>query len=114
MSDIVPVEQVRKSGMRGIIGIAGGIGVSLVSSILSVSLFGIPVSYVVGGLIGLAGLKMLFNKKPSDKLYGVAAVGVGALSVTLLKGLLWIPAVGLFAYGAWNTWKFIKGMKSRA
>jgi len=80
-----------------------------------------------GGLV-IVGLGALFGKTKTDKVVGGVALvaGIAGLSVLLkavpilgaIAGLssfaIGAGAVALLAFGGWNIFKFIKGLRSRA
>ena len=43
------------------------------------------------------------------------AAGLAALVLPhLTHGLLWFGGIGLLAYGGWNIFKFVRGLRDRA
>jgi hypothetical protein len=126
MSDNYPVDSkdLSKRGTRGIISTGAGVGLIIVNSILHFPLVGA----VIGGALILLGLTGLFGKTKTDKLAGTVAVVVGAAglstvfrSIPILGAIAGFSsfvvgagAVALLGYGAWNIFKFVKGLRSRA
>ncbi|GAB1481588.1 hypothetical protein MASR2M78_04030 [Treponema sp.] len=116
MNDLVPTNVLAKQGVAAVGGLAGGLGLLILGALPSV--FGI----VAGVVIGLIGLGALSSKEPADKVAGGIAAAAGGLAVLskigflggIASSLLGIATVGLLGLGAWNGFKFLKGLKSRA
>jgi hypothetical protein len=113
MSDIVPRNQVAKSGVKGVGALAGGVGLVILSSISAIPVIGA----VAGGILAIAGFALSGSK--SDRTAGVvtAVAGVVTVAASLIPGLrwlIWLPGLGLIGAGVWSLVKFIRGMKSRA
>jgi hypothetical protein len=116
MNDIVPTNVLAKQGVAAVAGIAGGIGLMILGGLPS--LFGI----IAGGVVGLIGLGAMGSHDPADKRAGLIALAAGGLTVLskigifsgLASSFLGLATVGLIGMGAWNAFKFFKGLKSRA
>ena len=110
MSDIVPRNQVTKSGVKGVGAVAGGVGL-----LLLVSLHGI-LGILAGGVITVVGLALSGSK--SDRASGIVTTvaGVVTMAAALIPGLrwlMWIPGIGLLGAGIYSLVKAFRGMKSR-
>ena len=110
MSDIVPRNQVTKSGVKGVGAVAGGVGL-----LLLVSLHGI-LGILAGGVITVVGLALSGSK--SDRTSGIVTTvaGVVTMAAALIPGLrwlMWIPGIGLLGAGIYSLVKAFRGMKSR-
>jgi hypothetical protein len=126
MSDNYPVDSrdLSKRGTRGIISAGAGVGLIIVNSILHFPLLG----GVISGALILVGLAGLFGRSKTDKLAGGVALVAGAAGLsTVLRHVpilgaiagfssfvIGAGAVALLGYGAWNIFKFIKGLRNRA
>ena len=114
MSDLMKKENRGKIAI-GTGGIAGGIGILAVSSIVAGSW---PVALVVGGLI-LWGSWRLFQK-PNSALVGMVGLAAGVLvtatAIPLVGGLasmlLGLSGIGLIAGGAWAIYQTLKSRRS--
>jgi len=96
----------------------------VVNSVLHFPLIG---GLISGGLL-LVGIAGLFGRSKTDKLAGGGALLIGAAglssvlkSVPILGALagfssfvMGAGAVALLGYGAYNIYKFVKGLRSRA
>lgn len=117
MSDYHPVDTdtVRKNGMRGVVSTGAGIGLIVFNSLLHVPVVGvvITVALVALGVMGVVG------RNRTDKASGAVLIGAGVLGLAsfLLKGLtgvlLGAGGIALIGYGAFNLFKFAKGLKSK-
>jgi hypothetical protein len=94
----------------------GGAGVLVVSA-----LFASPIlAGIIGGALALLGLTGIFGKTRTDRSTGgvVLIAGAVGLASAFLHGpfhfLLSLGGVALLAFGGWNIFKFIKGLRSRA
>jgi hypothetical protein len=126
MGDNYPVDSrdLSKRGTRGVISAGAGVGLILVNSILHFPLLG----GVISGALVLVGLAGLFGRSKTDKLAGGVALVAGAAGLsTVLRSVpilgaiagfssfvIGAGAVALLGYGAWNIFKFIKGLRNRA
>ena len=115
MGDIVPRETVAKQGVKAVGGIAGGIGMLVLSSLGSLPLVG-P---IIGGAVALAGLAVSRTKE--DRRAGLVITTVGAATaVSTLPVLgalggtvLLIGGIGLLGLGAWSGYQFISNLHKR-
>lgn len=118
MSDNYPVDSndLRGRGTKGVMSAIGGVGLLGVNALLSIPVVG----WVVGGALVILGLSGLFGKSRTDKTAGTIMVAAGAAGLAaiilphVLHGLLWIGGIGLLGYGAYNIFKFVKGLRDRA
>ena len=118
MGDIVPREQLVKTGSKGVGGIVGGAGLFLLRAFTIGSGFSLP-GIIIGGLVSVFGLGI--SSSPKDRMAGMVTTGAGLLTVIaslpivggLASALMWIGGAGLLAGGAYNLYKFIKGLKKR-
>jgi hypothetical protein len=116
--DNYPVDSsdLRSRGTKGVMSVVGGVGVLVVSA-----LFGSPIlAGIIGGGLALLGLSGLFGKTKTDRTTGsvvLIAGGIGLASAFLhgpFHSLLSLAGIGLLGFGAWNIFKFIKGLRNRA
>ncbi len=126
MSDNYPVDSkdLSKRGTRGVISAGAGVGLIIVNSILHFPLLG----GVISGALVLVGLAGLFGRSKTDKVAGGVALLAGAAGLsTVLRSVpilgaiagfssfvIGAGAVALLGYGAWNIFKFVKGLRNRA
>lgn len=118
MNEVVPTRTLAKQGVAAVGGIAGGLGLWILSSLSTIPIIGL----VVGGAVTVLGLGAMSSRESEDKRAGVIATAAGGLTVLsniglfagLAGGLMGIAVVGLLGMGAWNAWKFFRGLKSRA
>ncbi|MEE8441807.1 MAG: hypothetical protein V3S41_08810 [Spirochaetia bacterium] len=110
--EMVPTKKLVKQGTTGVGGVVGGAALLILGGLPG--LFGI----IVGGLLALGGFGVAASSKEDRTVAGIVG-GVGVL--TILSGiglglggtLLWISGVGLLGLGAYNLFKFIRGLRSR-
>ena len=118
MGDNYPVDSsdLRARGAKGVMSAIGGVGLLGVNALLSIPIVG----WVVGGGLVLLGISGLFGKSKTDKTMGgiMMAAGAAGLAAILLPhfthALLGLGGFALLAYGGWNIYKFVKGLRSRA
>jgi hypothetical protein len=126
MSDYYPVDtnELRARGTKGVMSAIGGVALLGVNTILHLPLLGAVIS---GGLV-LVGLGALFGKSKTDKVVGGIALVAGAAGLSSVlhavpiigavagfsSFIIGAGAVALLAFGGWNIFKFVKGLKSRA
>jgi hypothetical protein len=112
----VDTNDLRGRGTRGVMSAIGGVGVLLVSALFSSPIL----AGIIGGGLALLGLSGLFGKKKTDRTAGGVALivgGVGLASAFLhgpFHALLSLGGIGLLAYGGWNIFKFVRGLRDRA
>jgi hypothetical protein len=114
MGDLMKKENRGKIAL-GAGGVAGGIGIMVVSGIVAHSW---PVALVVGGLI-VWGSWRLFQK-PNSALVGMVGLAAGLLvtatAVPLVGGLasllLGMSGIGLIAGGVWAIYQTVKSRRS--
>ncbi len=118
MSDYYPVDpaDLRARGTKGVMCAIGGVGLLGVNAILSIPVVG----WIVGGGLVLLGISGLFGKSKTDKFTGGLMMAAGAAGLAtivlphLTHSLLGFGGFALLAFGAWNIFKFVKGLRSRA
>ena len=126
MSEYYPVDptELRTRGTRGVMSVAGGVGLIVVNSLLHFPVLG----FVVSGALVVVGLGALFGRSKTDKLAGGVSLLAGAAGLsTVLHSVPILGAVAGFAsfvigagaavllgIGGWNLYKFAKGLRSRA
>jgi hypothetical protein len=118
MSDNYPVDpsEIRARGTKGVMAAIGGIGLLGVNALISIPVIG----WVIGGGLVLVGISGLFGKTKTDKTTGGLMIGAGAVGLAALllpgltHGLLGLGGFALLAFGAWNIFKFVRGLRSRA
>jgi hypothetical protein len=118
MNDYYPVDpsDLRKQGTKGIMSAGAGVGLWVVNALIHMPIVG----WVIGGGLVFLGITGLFGKNKTDRTSGgvMMAAGIAGLATILLPrftgSLLFLGGLGLVAYGAWNIFKFIRGLRSRA
>lgn len=106
----------RGRGTKGVMSAVGGLGLLGVSALISIPIVG---WVICGGLVFL-GVSGLFGKSRTDKASGGVMIAAGAAGLAgillphLTRGLLGMGAFALLAYGAYNIFKFVKGLRDRA
>jgi hypothetical protein len=118
MSDLYPVDptEIRQRGMKGVMSAIGGVGLLGVNALIHIPVVG----WVIGGALALFGIMGLLKRDKSDKaangiMLAAGAAGLATIFLPHLTGfLLGSGAVALLAYGGFNIYKFVKGLKSRA
>jgi len=118
MSDNYPVDsnELRNKGTKGVMAAAGGIGLWGVNALLSVPVLG----WIIGGALVVFGVSGILGKTKTDRASGalMTAAGAAGLVSIVLPGLrsflLGTGGFALIAYGAWNIFKFVKGLRERA
>lgn len=116
MNDIVPTNTLAKQGVAAVGGIAGGLGLMIVGGLWW------PLSVAIGAVVGFAGFSALSSADPADRFGGKVALAAGGLVVLsklpivggLAGAMLGLGTLGLIGLGAWNAFKFFKGLKTRA
>jgi hypothetical protein len=116
--DNYPVDstELRGRGTKGVMSAVAGLGLLGVSFLM-----GIPVvGWVLGGALVVVGLGGAFGKSRSDKtsrniMLAAGVAGIATLVFHRFTGFI-ISAGGLalIGYGAWNIFKFVKGLRDRA
>jgi hypothetical protein len=131
MDYLDPVEsgkELTSRGVRGVGSAVGGLALLLLKG-LAGGLGGI-VGVVLGGVALFIGSTSLKSEAKADKTGGAIAMGAGALLVLsglsrwhlpiisglagFATGLVGLAGLGLIGYGAWNIFKFVKGLRNRA
>jgi len=118
MNDMVPTRTLAKQGVAAVAGIGGGIGLWGLRLLSHIPIVGL----VAGGVVALIGVGALSSSAPEDRRAGLIATAAGGLTILsnigifagLAGGLMSVAIVGLLGMGAWNAYKFIKGLKTRA
>jgi hypothetical protein len=118
MNDMVSTSTLAKQGVAAVGGIAGGIGLWVLSLLSHIPIIGL----IAGGLVTLIGVGALSSHEPEDKRAGLVTTAAGGLTVLsnigifagAASGLMGIAIVGLLGMGGWNAYKFMKGLKTRA
>ncbi|MBU0936659.1 MAG: hypothetical protein KKI09_17190 [Spirochaetes bacterium] len=112
----VPAEVVRKNGMRGFFGSAGGLGLIIFTRLATMPVIG----WIIGGVLIAGGVVGLLRKDRSDKFSNALFIAAGALGLGTIifpdaMGFLGlIGGLGLIGYGVVSFVKFFKGLKSRS
>jgi hypothetical protein len=99
-------------------GIAGGVGLWILRLLSHIPVIGLA----AGGLVTLVGVGAMSSRAPEDKRAGLVTTAAGGLTVLsnlgifagMAGGLMSLAILGLLGMGAWNTFKFMKGLKTRA
>ncbi len=117
MSGNYPVDstELRERGTKGVISLGAGVIMLGLNTLLGLPL----VATVAGAGLAIVGVLGIVGKTKTDKTGGIIAVVAGAaLLLPPLKGIaifiLGTGALGLLAYGGWNIFKFVRGLKSKA
>ena len=118
MSDNYPMDPsgLRAQGTKGVLATGAGIGLWVVNALIHVPVVG----WIIGGGLALIGLTGLLGKSRTDKASGtiMMAAGIAGLATIFLPrltgSLLFLGGLALVGFGAWNIFKFIRGLKSRA
>jgi hypothetical protein len=116
--DNYPVDSgdLRNRGTKGVMSAVGGLGLLGVSALISIPVIG---WVICGGLVFL-GVSGLFGKSRTDKTSGTLMVAAGAAGLAgillphFTRGLLGAGALALLGYGAFNIYKFVRGLRDRA
>jgi hypothetical protein len=116
--DNYPVDstELRGRGTKGVMAAVGGLGLLGVSALITAPVIG---WIICGGLVFL-GITGLFGKSKTDKTTGTLLVAAGIAGLAgiflpgLTRGLLGAGAFALIGFGAWNIFKFVKGLRDRA
>ncbi len=112
MNEIVPREQLVKSGLKGFLAVGGGIGLLVLKALSSLPIVGV----VVGAALAIGGIAMSASKE--DKPAGVVTLVAGALTAgaALIPGFRWLMSLagwGLLIGGAVSLYKFFSKLKKR-
>jgi len=118
MNDMVPTRTLAKQGVAAVGGIAGGLGLWILRGLSHIPIIGL----IAGGVVTLIGVGALSSHEPEDKRAGMIATTAGGLTILsnigifagIAGGFMGMAIIGLLGMGAWNAWKFFKGMKTRA
>ncbi|HOX33319.1 MAG TPA: hypothetical protein PLB91_13400 [Spirochaetales bacterium] len=121
-------KELTSRGVRGVGSLAGGLALLILKSVAGA--FGGVVGLVLGAVSLAVGASSLKSEAKADRTGGAIALGAGALLVlaglsrwhiplisgiaALSTGLVGLGALGLLGYGAWNIFKFVKGLRNRA
>jgi hypothetical protein len=116
--DNYPVDssELRGRGTKGVLSAAGGLGLLGVNALIHIPVVG----WILGGLLVAVGISGVFGKSKTDKTSGaiMMAAGAAGLAAILLPKftsfLLGAGGLVLLGYGAWNIYKFVKGLRDRA
>ncbi len=118
MSEYYPADpnDLRKQGTKGIMSAGAGVGLWVVNALIHMPIVG----WVIGGGLLFLGFTGLFGKSKTDRASGTVmmAAGIAGLATILLPrftgSLLFLGGLALVGYGAFNIFKFIRGLRSRA
>ncbi|MFA6508264.1 MAG: hypothetical protein WCT14_19330 [Treponemataceae bacterium] len=121
MNDVVPSRTLTKYGVAAVGGIAGGVGLMVLNFLTGFPIIGL----IAGGVVALVGLGAMASPAAEDKRAGGIATAAGGLTVLshfsflgpiagIAGSLVSVGIIGLLGMGAWNAYKFVKGLKSRA
>jgi len=131
MDYLDPVDSQKELTSRGVRGVGSAVGGIALLALKGVALwFGGVAGIVIGGVALALGASSLKSTAKADKTGGAIALGAGALLVLsglsrwhipiisglagFATGLVSLAGVGLLGYGAWNIFKFVKGLRNRA
>jgi len=110
-TELAPSER----GTRGFISAGAGIGLLGLNALISVPVIG----WVIGGGLALLGLLGLGGGTKTDRTYGTVALVAGAATILAqlhigpLHFALGAGGIGLLAFGAYNLFKFFRGLRNR-
>ena len=115
MGDIVPRDQVSKQAMKGVGGVAGGIGLLVLRGLTATPLVGL----IAGGALVVAG--GLMSRSKADRRAGMVTVIAGAITAVaalplvggLGKFMLLLSGAGLIGTGAYSLYRFFKNLRQR-
>lgn len=118
MGDLVPREKLVKQGMKGVGGVAGGIGALVLRGLTVAGGLSIP-GLIIGGVVTVVG--MAIGSSREDRTAGLITAGAGALTVLgslpflggLGSGLLGLAGFGLLIGGGINLFKFLVNLRKR-
>jgi hypothetical protein len=110
-----PDKVLARQGITAIGGIAGGLGLFLMSALPSFA------GIALGVVVLIAGISGLISRDPADKKAGLIVTIAGALAVfsrvgvikPLAASILGISAIGMLAVGVVNGIKFLYGLKRK-
>ncbi len=106
----------RNRGTKGVMSAIGGIGLFVVNGLLSIPVVG----WVIAGGLVVLGVTGVLGRSKTDRTSGGIMMAAGALGLgaILLRGpthfLLGAGGFALLAYGAYNIYRFIRGLRDRA
>ena len=112
----VDSSDLRSRGTKGVMSVVGGLGLLGVNALIHIPVVG----WILGGLLVAVGIGGIFGKSKTDKTSGaiMMAAGAAGLAAILLPKftgfLLGAGGLILLGFGAWNIFKFIKGLRDRA
>ncbi len=114
MNEIVPREQVSKQGVRAAGGIAGGIGLLVLTALPPL------VGAIAGALLVVLGVSQSRSKEDRRPGWLLAAAGAAALVASVVPGigavggtLLTLSGIGLLATGGYNLYQFMRNLRRR-
>jgi hypothetical protein len=112
----VDSNDLRGRGTKGVMSTIGGLGLLGVNFLLSIPVIG----WVVGGGLVFLGVSSLFGKSRTDRTSGgimlvAGAAGLASIFLHRFTGfILGAGGLALIGYGAYNIYKFVKGLRDRA
>jgi hypothetical protein len=118
MGDIVPRDQLVKQGMKGLGGVAGGIGLFILKAFTGGAVISLP-GLIVGGIVAVVGLAIGSSRE--DRKAGMVVTAAGVLtavaSLPLVRGLgstlLTLGGIGLLGMGIYSLAKFLANLRRR-
>ena len=118
--EIPSTTSLSKTGVSAVGYTAAGIFLMILNAVSSLTIPGL----IVGGIVGLFGIRSIASKDPADKRAGLVLTAAGALTVLskipipFIQGIsgfmLGAGAIGLLGLGIWNGIKFLIGLKKRS
>jgi hypothetical protein len=105
----VDPSDLRGTGTRGVMAAGAGLGLWVVNSLIHIPVLG----WAIGGALLVFGAMGLLGKNRSNRAPGglLMAAGAAGLATILLLGA---GGLALVAYGGWNIFKFVRGLRDRA
>jgi len=112
----VDSSDLRGRGTRGVMSAVGGLGLLGVNALIHIPVVG----WILGGALVIVGISGLFGKAKGEKtsrniMLAAGAAGLAALLLPKLAAfLLGAGGLALIGYGAYNIYKFVRGLRDRA
>jgi hypothetical protein len=106
----------RARGTKGVMSAVGGLGLLGVNALIHIPVVG----WILGGALVVLGIGGVLGKNKSDRtsrsiMMAAGAAGLAAILLPKLAGfLLGAGGLALIGYGAYNIFKFVRGLRDRA
>jgi hypothetical protein len=105
-----------ETGTKGFVSAGAGIGLLGVNALISIPVIG----WAIGGALALLGILGVGGGTRTDRTYGTISLVAGAaviltqLHIGPVHFALGAGGLGLLAYGAWNIFKFVRGLRNKS